>query len=397
MIKTIHPFPARMAPDLALSELKKFKPGSVILDPMAGSGTVLRQACELGHKSLGFDLDPLAVLMARVWTSSIDSDAIKFLLSELMYYVHSTRLKDIYLPWIDDDKETRNFINFWFSQPQKNDLRRIAYSILQISRRRRSELKAATDMIKLSFSRLIITKNNGASLARDVSHSRPHRVMENNNFDVFANFNRTIDRLHSILTTQILIKNAQVSLGDARNLCDVRANSVDAILTSPPYLNAIDYMRGHRLALVWLGYKFSELREIRSNSTGAERKPEQREISSTIKLIKSSMISEGKLPNRYEGIVDRYAYDISQIMSETARVLKPGGKAIFVVGDSCLKNVFIKNSAGVTSAASNVGLKLVKKVDRELPNTKRYLPMPESTKLSLGKRMRIETVLYFKA
>jgi len=43
------------------------------------------------------------------------------------------------------------------------------------------------------------------------------------------------------------------------------------VLTSPPYLNAIDYLRGHRLALVWLGHELGPLKEIRANSVGAER------------------------------------------------------------------------------------------------------------------------------
>lgn len=68
MIPPVHPFPARMAPEIAFRRLRRLPPGSVILDPMAGSGTVLRHATELGHKAIGFDLDPLAVLMTQVWT-----------------------------------------------------------------------------------------------------------------------------------------------------------------------------------------------------------------------------------------------------------------------------------------------------------------------------------------
>ncbi len=66
MIRPIHPFPARMAPDLAISELTSLKRGSVVLDPMAGSGTVLRQASENGLTAIGFDVDPMAVLISRV-------------------------------------------------------------------------------------------------------------------------------------------------------------------------------------------------------------------------------------------------------------------------------------------------------------------------------------------
>lgn len=65
-----------MAAELALAQLRILPAGSRILDPMAGSGTVLRAAAEQGHFALGFDLCPLAVLMARVWTTPLDVAAL---------------------------------------------------------------------------------------------------------------------------------------------------------------------------------------------------------------------------------------------------------------------------------------------------------------------------------
>src|SRR3954467_7928994 len=68
----IHPFPARMAPEIALNECARLPQGAVVLDPMAGSGTVLRAASDQGLRGLGYDLDPLAVLLAKVWTTPVD-------------------------------------------------------------------------------------------------------------------------------------------------------------------------------------------------------------------------------------------------------------------------------------------------------------------------------------
>lgn len=61
MISPIHPFPARMAPEIVLDETASLRRGSLLLDPMTGSGTVVREASENKHKAIGFDLDPLAV------------------------------------------------------------------------------------------------------------------------------------------------------------------------------------------------------------------------------------------------------------------------------------------------------------------------------------------------
>src|SRR4051794_25042361 len=67
----IHPFPARMAPGIALDALGEHKKPLRVLDPMMGSGTVLAVAKSRGHRAYGIDTDPLAVLLTKVWTTSI--------------------------------------------------------------------------------------------------------------------------------------------------------------------------------------------------------------------------------------------------------------------------------------------------------------------------------------
>ncbi len=64
----VHPFPARMASDLALAKVKSLRPKSTVLDPMMGSGTVLLAASSAGHRCIGFDLDPLSILISKVAT-----------------------------------------------------------------------------------------------------------------------------------------------------------------------------------------------------------------------------------------------------------------------------------------------------------------------------------------
>src|ERR1700676_2412664 len=70
----IHPFPARMAPGIALDALGESDAPLRVLDPMAGSGTVLAVARANGHHAVGVDLDPLAVLLAGVWTRTVNAE-----------------------------------------------------------------------------------------------------------------------------------------------------------------------------------------------------------------------------------------------------------------------------------------------------------------------------------
>ena len=76
-MRPIHPFPARMAPDLAKEKLACFPRGSRILDPMCGSGTTLRHAINAGHNAVGWDIDPLAVKMSRTWCRRFDLNKLE--------------------------------------------------------------------------------------------------------------------------------------------------------------------------------------------------------------------------------------------------------------------------------------------------------------------------------
>lgn len=391
-IKPIHPFPARMAPELAIDALHLLSKGSLVLDPMAGSGTVLRHAAALGHTCIGRDLDPLAVLMARAWNTAFDREKLQKKLN--VFKKRIAKLSDaIHLPWIDEDEETSVFVNYWFAERQRQELRRIAFVLAELGHCEQA-CDAELDILRVALSRIIITKNQGASLARDTSHSRPHRVALESDYEVWAGFERSVHQIQNILEQSPPTGGVEIIRGDSRSL-DLAKSSVDLVLTSPTYLNAIDYMRGHRMSLVWLGYSLGSLRMIRSTSIGAERGPDNNSTASLFDDVRSDMCDEASLTPKHAAMVRRYAEDIYYMMSEVSRVLKPNGRAVLVVGNSCLKGNFIKNSAGVTRAGKMVGLRLVHETERELPNQSRYLPMPSQSHAPLGRRMRSESVLMF--
>lgn len=392
-LKPIHPFPARMAPDLVLEWLGAIGENRRVLDPMAGSGVVLRQAIELGHEAVGFDLDPLSVLMARVWTTPVAEGNLSSWAARVVTEARATNDSDIQLDWIDDDDETRSFADYWFAKSQRIDLRRIAFVLSKIGQGDCSEDKASLDVVRLALSRIIVTKEPRASLARDTSHSRPHKVLNDSDFQVFPAFEQSIHFLRRRLTQHPPNGAAFVEWGDARKLTTVDEGTIDAVITSPPYLNAIDYLRGHRLALVWLGHGLRELRHIRSSSIGAERAPDDLTAVAMFSRIRKAMGNLEQLPNRYRLMIARYAEDIHRMVSEIARVLRPGGTATLVVGNNCLRGTFIKNAAGVGEAASMVGLTPTGVRERVLPDNRRYLPVTKNGQL--GRRMRTETICSF--
>ncbi len=387
---TIHPFPARMAPEVALSFIDTLPRNSLVVDPMMGSGTVIRAAIQAGHTAVGFDIDPLAVLIAKVGSTSISPDRLCRAARRLVLKAISTPLKEVQLPWIDNDPETAAFVAYWFAPRQRNALRRLS-SVL-VGRR-----SATADALRLCISRMIVTKSRGASLARDVSHSRPHRVHEENDYQIFDEFLKGVRRLASRLPSSNEQSKVVVRRGDARNLGLLRDNSVDAVITSPPYLNAIDYMRGHRLALVWLGHKVGDLRDIRGMSVGTERS----QFDSSQEPVADRLVADAgnldKLPDRFTQMVMKYALDMHAVLAETYRVMKPGGKTVFVVGNSRLRGVFVRNTEIIRGCAELHGLKLTDRRIRIIPSFKRYLPPPSAhARSGISGRMMEEVILTFE-
>jgi hypothetical protein len=358
---------------------------------MAGSGTVVRAASDRGLRGFGFDVDPLAVLMARVWTRPIDTQRLR-LRARWVLEEAANRPAKLHLPWIDDDPETSAFVEYWFAPRQRTELRRISH-VLSLLR------GPISDALRLGLSRIIITKlpGAGASLASDVSHSRPQRVLGESDYCVQSGFTRSIDRLARCLEMHPPRGGITIALGDARHMRQIEDQSIDAIVTSPPYLNAIDYLRGHRLALVWLGHRIGDLRVVRAESIGAERGPSHPERDAAlIDELTSDLKGILHLPLRFRGMLGRYAIDMAALMAEAYRVLRSGRSATLVVGDSTLHGVFIENSKIVKAAARRAGFRFHSQVRRQLQPGRRYLPPPDRAgHPELSKRMSVETIVTF--
>lgn len=392
-LKPIHPFPARMAPAIALDALPEGGPPLRVLDPMAGSGTTLVTARLRGHEPFGFDTDPLAVLIARAWCADFNPDDLEEQASRALEHARllyrTLRVGDAY-PGLADE-ETRAFVRYWFDHRSRRQLTALSIAIQEEASQ---TLRA---LLWVAFSRLIITKAHGASLAMDVSHSRPHRVYDRAPAAPFDNFLLQVRRMVGSSPFAGVQRSTQprarIRRGDARAL-PLDDASIDLVITSPPYLNAIDYLRGHKLSLVWMGHTIETLRSIRTTNIGTEVSTTVAIDEDAIDEIASRMGSLAALSTRHQGMLAGYITDLDEMMAETARVLRPGGRAVFVVGDSTLRGTFIQNSEAVKALACRHDLFVERSRKRPLPDHRRYLPPPSSaTGNTLHARMREEVII----
>jgi hypothetical protein len=320
-----------------------------------------------------------------VWTTPLRGRTILDRAQEVAAEAQELDADEVGLPWIDNDLETTAFVDRWFAPPQRRALRQFA-AVLD------GQTGPTFDACRLALSRTVITKDRGASLARDVSHSRPHRFAETNDFDVFTGFARAAALIAKRLDDDPPGRRARVALGDARDLA-VEPGSIDAVVTSPPYLNAIDYMRGHRMSLVWLGYALRDLRSIRSAEIGTERAAGGAGDGVTVAEAAARLGDVGRLPERTRHILERYVLDLRALLRSLHRVVKPGGNVVLVVGNSSVRGVFLRNDSAVVDAGAAAGFTHTTSTERSLPENRRYLPPPSRAGTLLDQRMRTETVI----
>ena len=376
-----------MAPEVALAGLKGLPSDFVVLDPMTGSGMVLGTAAKIGLRAMGYDLDPLACMISRVNGTRVSEDRVREESLRLTRACRALDPKTIDLPWIDEDEHTRKYVEYWFGPKQIEQLRKLSFLLVV---RPITSNRAITDVLRTVVSRLIITKEPKASLARDTAHSRPHRTIVDNDFDVLEAVPKSAEHVLAALKPSEVVRDASAYRGDARRLGRIRSNSVDCIVTSPPYLNAIDYMRGHRLSLIWFGYSLKALRRLRSRSVGAEISGYggiEPELRSFIARLDSTVGS------RQRRILRRYYRDLCSITREAYRVLRAERQATYVIGNSRIRGHEIKNSDLLVSAAKRNGFKVIDHSIRQIPENRRYMPLLSSQQTTLAKRMKTEHII----
>jgi len=393
-LKPIHPFPARMAPAILWDELPETEKPLTVLDPMTGSGTTVATARLRGHRALGFDTDPLAVLLASAWSMDVSPEQIKTKAAEALDSARRvyrlTSSGEAYPSYADD--ETRKFLRYWFDDTSRKQLFALSSEIQRVSP------KSIRPLLLTALSRTIIVKSVGVSLAMDVAHSRPHRVYDRSPvkpFEVFEHAAATVAR-NSPFVDGTKRPAAEIQNGDARSL-RLPDRAVDMVVTSPPYLNAIDYLRGHRMSLVWMGHNLKTLRGIRGTNVGSEVSLRAAQIDSEMENVLKTLGETSALSSPDLGMLRRYVHDLAKVIQEIARVLKPKGRAVFVVGNSSVSGVFVRNSAAIEALGKLAGLELLRQRSRPLPENKRYLPPPEALGAGrkLSQRMREEVILTF--
>ncbi|MFQ5793475.1 MAG: DNA methyltransferase [Candidatus Bipolaricaulia bacterium] len=371
----IHAFAAKFPPQLPRLFIEGLtRPGEVVLDPMVGSGTTLVETLLRGRVGIGFDLDPLAILLNWVKITRLDPKAVQQAGTAVLKGVQETLNSSTF----DAEAELRNcyskkvieFFHYWFLEKTRQEL----VALLQEIEKYPSLL--IRNLLTALFSSIIITKSGGVSLARDLAHSRPHKDPEKRPQKALVAFQ---EKLTKVLADFAAIEQAPgrafAFQADARAL-PMKENTVDLIVTSPPYANAIDYVRAHKFSLFWLDHAIEELQTLRRETIGAEVPDEEASFSSpTIHKV----IREVKEKDpRKAGILTNYFRSMEAVIKEMYRVLRPGKAAIIVVGPSTTRGITVPTQLGLAEIGEATGLQCTGIKEREIDRDKRLMPWSQA-------------------
>jgi SAM-dependent methyltransferase len=171
----MHSFPAKYPPQLPRTFIEALTaPGNRVLDPMMGSGTTLVEAYLAGRQAVGFDIDPLAVTLARTKVTPLDAAAVHDI--GAMILGRAQRAVSEQAAELDAEMQSRydaaslRFIRYWFHAQTQLALYALIREIERI------EDDALRSFFEIALSACIITKSGGVSLAFDLAHTRPHRA-----------------------------------------------------------------------------------------------------------------------------------------------------------------------------------------------------------------------------
>jgi len=392
-----HAFPAKFPPQLPRKFIEGLTaPGDFVLDPMMGSGTTILEAFLVGRRGIGFDIDPMALRLCKVKVTPLSLEETATAGNRVLHRAQESLQQDgtELRQQLDArfEEAERKFLDYWFLPSTQLELMAL---IREIERVQDPNIR---EFLELAFSAIIITKSGGVSMARDLAHTRPHRVRDKTPRPALDEYRKRLSKnLNSLATLARGSGTIEIFFGDAKTLA-LRDQTVDLIVTSPPYAsNAIDYMRAHKFSLVWFGHSLGSLSQLRRQYIGhdAVSGVELVELPDYARQVVASL---ARVDQKKAKVLHRYYSEMTRGLAEMARVLKPGRAAIVVIGLSTMRGMDTRTDICLGEIGKQVGFELISIAVRELDRDKRMMPArrtQSSTRSQIEERMHEEYVIGF--
>jgi DNA modification methylase len=370
----IHPYPAKLLPQIAhfflASNILAAHDDSV-LDPFSGTGTVALEANLSGRNAFFADANPLARIITSVKTG-------KFSIKEIN--LAAQNLRKAYARTRKTTPPKVINIDLWYDEKICRQLSRLRWAIDSIQE------STVKDLLWVTFSCVARKLSNA-----DPRLSVPVRVKvpkwdENLPPDVWTIFSNQLQanilrlaeavRLSSgsSVTSECVGQDARSlrvpSLWNNEETTQLADESVGLVITSPPYAGAQKYIRASSLSLGWLKLaEAHQLKQLENKNIGREHFPKT--VCGAIQSTGISAVDEvlalvyKKNPLR-AAIAGVYINEMRLAVIEMARVLKPGGCIVMIIGNNDVCGYNFQSSEYMSSLLASAGLKPVIKLVDEI-------------------------------
>lgn len=364
-----HRYPAKFIPQIVKRLILDYThDGDLVFDPFGGCGTTLVEAKTLGRQSIGFDINLVAKLITETKITSLNPTSLENYLNKFTDDYNRPINKDnVYL-------QHSERTNYWFDFKIQNELDKLYLTINEIKsfKVRRFYLCAFSHILK-NCSRWLMKSTK--------PQVDPHKIPP----DVFDTFISHIKHMMSknkdfyqLLEESGDLKTiAKMKLRDSTKRFPLKDNSVDLIITSPPYVTSYEYADLHQLILLWLGddpHRYSrwytyaqQYQSFREKFVGTKLGGPNKG-SKFLGIFAHHIINQ--LPNtkQYGKSVSKYFSDMQKSFREMYRVLKPGKKACIIIGNTTLVGVEIRNAEVAVEQMQELGFIIKHVIKRELSN-----------------------------
>ncbi len=290
--------------------------GSWVLDPFCGVGTTQLTAKELGINSVGVDVAELPVFASKVKTADYDVEQLR----RVSEKVFSEKFRRPSLGGLS------RLVRRAFPRHVLEDVlffREIVENIEDEAARGFFKLGLISAAMKASY----VVKDGGLL-----------RIVKERSVPPFRKFyrNRIRRMIKDVEATRMLNPKVATFKADSRNLGFLEDEMFDAVITSPPYLNKIEYARVYGVENE-LFFKGSEPM-LRSY------------IGDAVRLAEGSG-DIGNMP----AIVEAYFQDLRRVLSELHRVLKKNGKGVFVIAQGVFPTGVVETEKIFVEMAEDIG------------------------------------------
>ena len=349
-----HRYPAKYIPQLARRVIEEHTcAGDFVFDPFCGCGTTLVESIVSGRNSFGSDINPIAALISRA--------KIEFLPTSQLFMTFA-KIKD-QLKSAPIDPPSHERIHHWFHQEQINDLSQLLSAIRSVTKDEKER-----DFFLCGFSHIL--KNCSLWLQKS---TKPTRDRNKKIPSVMASYERHIRlmmrgnaRYGKILDDISIKGEASVECIDSRHT-SLADNSVNLIVTSPPYITSYEYGDIHQLSMLWLN-DLQDLRQFRSQFIGSSAMQDNGQLHNGTGSPLADAICEelNEKKSNKQSEVRIYFQAMYEMWQEALRVVKPDGKVAIVIGDTFLHGVHISNSKVFIEQMTSLGFELIDVIKRRI-------------------------------